>query len=151
MVELGLNVTEIEVIMSREGGDFFHKLAIKVSNVSGRAVTFICAVLIIVFWAATGPIFNYSDTWQLIINTGTTIVTFLMVFLIQNTQNRDSKSLHLKLDELIRSQKGASNIFLDLDSMTDKELDMLQDHFSNMHTRVVERRAKKQSFKKINK
>jgi len=135
--------------------DFFRRASVKVSNATGKASTFIIAVLIIIFWAFTGPIFDYSDTWQLIINTGTTIVTFLMVFLIQNTQNRDSKSLHLKLDELIRAQKQASNIFLDLDGKTDQELDDLAEHFAIISRRISgerqERIAKKQKVGVIGK
>ncbi len=90
------------------------------------------AIGIIVVWTATGHVFNYSDTWQLIINTGTTIVTFLMVFLIQNTQNRDSKAVHLKLDELIRAVGGARNHMVDLDRLSDLELRKLQDEFAKI-------------------
>jgi low affinity Fe/Cu permease len=85
---------------------------------------------VILVWAFTGPIFNFSDTWQLIINTGTTIATFLMVFLIQNTQNRDAKAIHLKLDELIRAVKDARNSLVDLENVSDEELDRLQNNFS---------------------
>src|SRR3954470_8803109 len=87
----------------------FHVFARQSSNVLGTPWSFILAILIIFVWGVTGPMFHFSDTWQLIINTGTTIVTFLMVFLIQNTQNRDAKAVHLKLDELIRALKGARN------------------------------------------
>jgi len=93
---------------------------------------FAFAVIVIVIWAVTGPFFHYSDTWQLIINTGTTIITFLMVFLIQNTQNRDSAVLHLKLDELIRVNEGARNRLLDLEGLTEKELDRLKGSFSRL-------------------
>ena len=128
--------------------DFFRRASVKVSNATGKATTFIIAILVVIIWAATGPIFDYSDTWQLIINTGTTVVTFLMVFLIQNTQNRDSKSIHLKLDELIRTQKYASNAFLDLDGRTDEELAELAEHFSKMSEKVIgvknERKKKKE-------
>src|SRR4029450_4790263 len=87
--------------------ELFRKFARTVSNIAGTSWVFIIAVLVLVLWAVTGPMFHFSDTWQLIINTGTTIITFLMVFLIQNTQNRDAKAIHLKLDELIKGVKGA--------------------------------------------
>lgn len=96
---------------------------------------FFATLAIVVVWAATGPLFNYTDTWQLIINTGTTIVTFLMVFLIQNTQNRDARAIHLKLDELIRGMKGARNRLIDLEEMSEEELDNLQRQFVKLRRR----------------
>lgn len=93
------------------------------------------ALLVIVVWGLTGPVFGFSDTWQLIINTGTTIVTFLMVFLIQNTQNRDSKAIQLKLDELIRSAKGARNNMMDLETLSDEELKKFQQEFERLRKR----------------
>ena len=90
------------------------------------------AVVVVLVWLVTGPIFHYSDTWQLIINTGTTIVTFLMVFLIQNTQNRDARALHLKLDELIRAVHGARNKLVDLENLSDEQLDELQKQFEQV-------------------
>jgi low affinity Fe/Cu permease len=99
---------------------------------AGKSGAFTTAFLIIIAWACTGPIFHYSDTWQLIINTGTTIVTFLMVFLIQATQNRDSAAIHVKLDEIIRAMKGARNSLLDLESLSDEELDQLKLHFAQL-------------------
>jgi low affinity Fe/Cu permease len=99
---------------------------------AGRPAAFILAVMVIIVWAVTGPLFHYSDTWQLVINTGTTIVTFLMVFLIQNTQNRDSQAIHVKLDELIRAMKGAQNTLLDLDNLTDEELDQLRVKYAKL-------------------
>src|SRR6201993_5122814 len=99
----------------------------------GIAWAFAAAILIILFWGVTGPMFHYSDTWQLIINTGTTIVTFLMVFLIQNTQNRDAKAVHLKLDELIRAMKGARNRLVDLEKLSDEELQRLEKEFHRLH------------------
>lgn len=102
----------------------------------GSAYAFLLALTVVVVWAITGPMFGFSDTWQLVINTGTTIVTFLMVFLIQNTQNRDSKSIHLKLDELITSTKGASNSFLDLDNLSDDELAALDEQFKTLHQKA---------------
>lgn len=98
----------------------------------GTAWAFVIAIGTIVIWAATGHIFHYSDTWQLIINTGTTIVTFLMVFLIQNTQNRDSKAVHLKLDELIRALSGARNRLVDLEKLSDDELKKLECEFEKI-------------------
>ena len=102
----------------------------------GSAWTFASAVLIIVMWGLTGPIFHYSDTWQLIINTGTTIVTFLMVFLIQNTQNRDAKAAHLKLDELIRALKGARNHLIDLEKLADEDLSRLEKQFERVRKKA---------------
>jgi low affinity Fe/Cu permease len=102
------------------------------SQQCGRPSTFILACLVIVVWAVTGPVFDYSDTWQLIINTGTTIVTFLMVFLIQNTQNRDMSALHLKLDELIRVSETARNKLLTLEDMTEEELERLKGSFAQL-------------------
>lgn len=107
----------------------FHKISVKVSGLMGSPYSFVFATLIIVVWGTTGPLFAFSDTWQLIINTGTTIVTFLMVFLIQNTQNRDSKAMQLKLDELIRSTRGARNEFVSLESLSDDELQALDSDF----------------------
>src|SRR5436190_17147595 len=107
----------------------FSSFAQWVSRWSGRTPTFILAIAVVVVWAATGPIFRYSDTWQLVINTGTTIVTFLMVFLIQNTQNRDAKALHLKLDELLRSMKSARNKLINLENCSDEELEHIERQF----------------------
>ena len=98
----------------------------------GSPWAFLIAVAIIVIWALLGPVFHYSDSWQLIINTGTTIITFLMVFLIQNTQNRDAKAFHLKLNELIHAIKGARNKMIDLDNMTDEELNELKQEFEKI-------------------
>ena len=122
--------------------EFFRRLSSRVSYIVGSPWVFIFAVLVIIFWAVTGPVFGFSDTWQLIINTGTTIVTFLMVFLIQNTQNRDAKAIHLKLDELIRSAKDARNSLVDLENMSDEELDRLQQEFERFrmrHTQLTDR------------
>jgi low affinity Fe/Cu permease len=107
----------------------FRVVANRISIWTGSAAVFLAAVLVIVVWFLTGPIFNYSDTWQLIINTGTTIVTFLMVFLIQNTQNRDSKAVQLKLDELIRATKGARNHYVGLEDLSDDDLSELDKEF----------------------
>lgn len=126
--------------------EVFRKFSARVSNIVGSASSFFFAALIIVVWAITGPLFHFSDTWQLIINTGTTIVTFLMVFLIQNTQNRDAKSMHLQLDEIIESMKSASNTYLDLDNASDEELNQLAEHFKRMHEKVTaHHKARKKS------
>jgi low affinity Fe/Cu permease len=110
----------------------FTDVATHVAHASGRPFTFVAAILIILVWAITGPMFGYSDTWQLIINTGTTIVTFLMVFLIQNTQNRDARAIHLKLDELIRSTNAARNKLIDLEECSDEELDRIKREFDRL-------------------
>jgi low affinity Fe/Cu permease len=112
--------------------DSFRTFARKSSEVLGSAWAFIGAILIIAVWGLTGPTFHFSDTWQLIINTGTTIVTFLMVFLIQNTQNRDAKAMHLKLDELIRAVQGARNRLVDLEKLSDDELKELEEQFTRL-------------------
>lgn len=102
---------------------FFTRFAKEIAYLAGRPVTFILAVTVIIVWAVLGPLFGFSDTWQLVINTSTTIITFLMVFLIQNTQNRDSTAVQLKLDELICAIKEADNRFLDVEELDDKELE----------------------------
>jgi low affinity Fe/Cu permease len=105
--------------------NLFEKFANWATIATGSSAAFITAITIILVWGITGPIFKYSDTWQLIINTGTTIVTFLMVFLIQKSQNKDSKALHLKLNELIAAHQGASNRMVNIEAITEKELDQL--------------------------
>jgi low affinity Fe/Cu permease len=115
--------------MNESLSSLFGKYAKKTSCYAGRPATFAVAVLVIILWACGGPLFNFSDTWQLVINTGTTIVTFLMVFLIQNSQNRDSEALQIKLDELIRVQKKANNALMDLEDLTEEELDNFRADF----------------------
>ncbi|HET9623298.1 MAG TPA: low affinity iron permease family protein [Kofleriaceae bacterium] len=106
--------------------ELFRRLAHTTAYLIGTPVAFMIAVLAIVLWAVTGPLFHFSDTWQLIINTGTTVVTFLVVFMIQNTQNRDSKAMHLKLDELIRAVKTARNAMVNIEDLPDAEIARLQ-------------------------
>lgn len=112
--------------------ELFRRLAHRTSAQVGGPGAFIVALTIVVIWLITGPIFHYSDTWQLVINTGTTIITFLMVFLIQNTQNRDSHALHLKLDELIFANERARNRLLNLEDLSDAEMDVLKVEFERM-------------------
>ncbi len=109
--------------------DYFHSFASRVSTVLGTPWAFLLALGTILTWVFTGPLFHFSDTWQLVINTGTTIVTFLMVFLIQNTQNRDAKAIHLKLDELIRSSHRARNELIELEGLSEQELERLHAEF----------------------
>ena len=124
--------------LEHKGASVFIRFARRVSSVSGRPTTFVFALLIIIAWAVTGPIFGFSDTWQLVINTGTTIVTFLMVFLIQNTQNRDTEALQIKLDELIRAVRGARNEVIDLEELDEAELDEIRDEYLKLaeHARL---------------
>ena len=117
--------------------DLFRKFAQYTADRIGSPWMFIAAIVVTLVWAATGPLYHYSDTWQLVINTGTTIVTFLMVFLIQNTQNRDAKAIHLKLDELIRAVGAARNKLIDLESLSDEELANLQQEFQRLRERVA--------------
>jgi low affinity Fe/Cu permease len=116
-------------LQPRSADDAFHQFSAKVAATVGTSFSFVIALAVVAVWAVTGPLFRFSDTWQLVINTGTTIVTFLMVFLIQNTQNRDARAVHLKLDELIRATKRARNMFMDLETLSSHELDELEKEF----------------------
>jgi low affinity Fe/Cu permease len=131
---------------------WFSHFAKWASSKLGHPQAFFIAVLIIVVWAIAGPIFHFSDTWQLVINTGTTIITFLMVFLIQNTQNRDSEAMQVKLDELILSIKAADNSMLNTENLTEKELQHLQEHYAHLSNMVQSRLQKgsKQAAQKRN-
>jgi len=134
--------------------NIFRKFATGISNLVGRPFAFFFAVTIIITWAALGPMFGFSDTWQLVINTGTTIITFLIVFLIQNTQNRDSKAIHIKLDELISSIKGARNTFINLEELPDEEIEDLHKQFQSLHEKYsleLERRVNLKGGKKVKK
>jgi low affinity Fe/Cu permease len=124
--------TDFELDKETSMHEKFRKFSQRTSEITGSSWAFLIAVAAIVIWLVTGPIFKFSDTWQLIINTGTTIITFLMVFLIQNTQNRDGKAMQLKLDELIRSNSEARNSLIDLESLTDSEIDELQNVFQQL-------------------
>lgn len=133
---------------SKRSISWFTKFAKKTSWATGRPTTFAFAILLIVVWGITGPLFGFSDTWQLVINTGTTIITFLMVFLIQNTQNRDTEALQLKLDELIRSTRGAKNLLLDLEELDDKDLDKIRDDFEKLAVKAREPKKPRKSTAK---
>lgn len=117
---------------------WFTRFANAAARATGRPMTFILAVLVVATWAVTGPLFGFSDTWQLVINTGTTIVTFLMVFLIQNTQNRDAEAMHVKLDELIRAMQGAHNALLDLEELDEGKLDETRERYRRLAERARE-------------
>jgi len=127
----------------------FRVVANRISIWTGSASVFLLAVLIVAVWALTGPVFHFSDTWQLVINTGTTIVTFLMVFLIQNTQNRDSKAVQLKLDELIRATKGARNQYVVLEDLNDDDLKELNNQFKELTQKPGTIRAMHKLHEKI--
>ncbi|MBS1804517.1 MAG: low affinity iron permease family protein [Acidobacteria bacterium] len=124
---------------SRTTRSTFAHFCSNASNWLGSKWAFIAAILIVFIWAATGPIFHYSNTWQLVINTGTTIVTFLMVFLIQNTQNRDAQAINLKLDELILSIGSASNQMMDIENLSDDELGLLHDRYEKIRAECMKR------------
>ncbi|AIK96084.1 low affinity iron permease family protein [Candidatus Odyssella acanthamoebae] len=116
--------------------DGFSNFSGHIADLSGRPFTFLIAIAIVVTWAITGPFFNYSDTWQLIINTGTTIITFLMVFLIQNTHYRDSEALQIKIDELIRAHAGAHNVLLDLEELSPAQLKAIKKKYESLAQRA---------------
>jgi len=117
----------------------FSRFAAETATVVGTPWMFASAILVLLVWAAMGPRFRYSDTWQLVINTGTTVVTFLMVFLIQNTQNRDAKTIHLKLDEIIRSLKRAHNEMIDIEKLSDEELEDLATYYEKLRSELTDR------------
>ncbi len=113
--------------------ELFRKFAQKTSRIAGKPITFLCALSFLILWLITGPYFNFSNTWQLVVNTSTTIITFLMVFLIQNTQNRDSRAMHLKIDELIRAVKGARISMVDAEELPDDKLELIHQEFKTIN------------------
>lgn len=119
--------------------DLFRRWAARTATLAGSPGAFLIALGVVLVWLITGPVFHFSDTWQLVINTGTTIITFLMVFLIQNAQNRDATAMHLKLDELIRTGKDASNSMIDIENLSDDELRLLQKSFQRLAEKEVSR------------
>lgn len=134
--------------------DWFRKFSHQISNFCGSAYSFIVAILVILIWLLTGPLFGFSDTWQLVINTGTTVVTFLMVFIIQNTQNRDARAIHLKLDELIRANRHARNKLIDLEDLSDVELEIVHQELCEFKIEserklsdIQEHRKKRKNYK----
>jgi len=112
--------------------EILERFSLKATKATGTSTAFILALLVIVVWLATGPLFHYSDTWQLVINTGTTIVTFLMVFLIQRTQNKDALAIHLKLNEIVAALEGASNNLIDVEDLTEGEIETLHKHYQKL-------------------
>ena len=128
-----------EIDVASPTADRFGRFAAMASSWLGSKFAFVCALLLILVWAVTGPLFRFSDTWQLVINTGTTIVTFLMVFLIQNTQNRDARAINLKLDELIRAIDKAHDHMINIEKLSDAELDLLEDQFERIRMAVLRR------------
>ena len=120
----------------------FSRIARRIAALCGRPATFVLAVTLIVLWGPSGPLFGYSNTWQLVINTTTTIVTFLMVFIIQNTQNRDTEAMQLKLDELIRATQGAHNALLDLEDLEDAQLERYRRRYEALAARAREKLAR---------
>jgi len=122
----------MKALSNHPSKNFFEKMASKVIAATGSPWAFFVALGVIIVWAITGPLFHYSDTWQLVINTGTTIITFLMVFIIQKSQNKDSKSVQLKLNELIAANKSASNRLIDVENLSEEELDILHKYYAIM-------------------
>jgi len=123
--------------------EVFRKIAVRASRIMGSSKAFVFACLVVILWALTGPSYGYSDTWQLVINTGRTILPFLIIFLVQNTQNRDAKAMQLKLDELIRAGRASRNQLLDLEDLSDEEMDRLQQQFQEMRDQANHKAQRK--------
>ncbi len=124
----------MEKIKETKSKSFFEKFSSKVTNFTGSTFAFSLALLIVIVWACSGPFFHYSETWQLVINTGTTIITFLMVFIIQKSQNKDSLAIQLKLNELVASTKGASNRLIDVECLTEEDLKLLRTYYEKLNS-----------------
>lgn len=135
-----LQIAHDEAMKHGKARLWFSTFATRASNAMGSPLAFFGAVGILVIWALLGPVYHYSDTWQLVINTGTSVVTFLMVFLIQSTQNRDAKAIHLKLNELIRAGKHAQNDLIDVEKLSDEELKTLERHYARIREECERRR-----------
>jgi low affinity Fe/Cu permease len=139
-----LNKSDSPVLNEKEKKDWFESFANKATHIAGSTISFVSACILIVAWIITGPLFHFSDTWQLVINTGTTIITFLMVFLIQKTQNKDSIVMQIKLNELIAASEKASNRIVDIEALTEEELKRLHEYYS----RLAEITKKEKNLKK---
>ena len=124
--------------------EFFRHLAHRASVLVGSSSAFVASLLIVLVWALAGPYYDYSDTWQLVINTGTTVLTFLMIFLVQNTQNRDGRAIQLKLDELIRTNKASRNLLIDLENLSDVEMETLHQEFQQLREKAAARKVKRE-------
>lgn len=135
-------IPDVAETAARPSKDSFHHISMIVSAKLGSPIAFLLAILLIIVWICSGPFFDFSDTWQLVINTTTTIVTFLMVFAIQNTQNRDARAMQLKLNELIKGSRGARTEFVDIEDLTDTELDVMQAQFKLLHDQLLTKKAK---------
>jgi low affinity Fe/Cu permease len=141
---LAVEIARSEAAKTYSFSTWFSSFAAHTSRVVGSPVAFLIAIGVVVVWAAVGRLFHFSDTWQLVINTGTTIVTFLMVFLIQNTQNRDAKGIHLKLNELVHAVKGAHNELIDVEKLSDEELKKLDEYYDRVREECERRDRAKQ-------
>jgi low affinity Fe/Cu permease len=145
---LAVEIARSETQRNPSFSTWFSTFAAKTSAIVGSPWAFVAAIAIILGWAIAGPMFGFSDTWQLIINTGTTIVTFLIVFLIQNTQNRDAKGIHLKLNELVHALKGAHNELIDVEKLSDEELKKLDDYYDRVRAECERRDRARLNAKK---
>ena len=134
-------MSEYDDHLSRSGASWFQRFATRTSHLTGRPATFVLAVAVVLAWAVSGPMMGFSEAWQLTINTGTTIVTFLMVFIIQSTQNRDTAAIHIKLDELIRTTKAAHNSLLNLEELSEDEIEALRERYMQLARKAKEKKG----------